>query len=114
MPTSHYRYQQIQTQVAQWLAAQPTHLCTCLETEQGNDVDGAWFYRLDMATPQKICRITVNTPIFAPYRYINIEIASMTDDDCVRIFWCDNGQNPTDADIQKQLQQLSQWLFQAA
>ena len=60
------RYRQICTQTAQWLAKQPKRPDYRIEILQTRDPDGSLFYVIDIETPSHVCKININTPIFAP------------------------------------------------
>ena len=104
------RYRQICTQTAQWLAKQPKRPDYRIEILQTRDPDGSLFYVIDIETPSHVCKINVNTPIFAPYRFICIEAAGLGSEatDCR---WHDGGCDPEDREIRIRLQELAEQIF---
>lgn len=104
------RYRQICTQTAQWLAKQPKRPDCRIETLQTRDPDGSLFYVIDIETPSHVCKINVNTPIFAPYCFICIEAAGLGSE-ATDYRWHDGECDPEDREIRIRLQELAEQIF---
>ncbi|MDO4878751.1 MAG: hypothetical protein Q3966_05580 [Neisseria sp.] len=104
------RYRQIRAQAGQWLAELPERPDCRIETRHARDADGGLFDIIDIETQSHVCRININTPIFAPYRHICIE-ALAVDDDTGGYYWHDGGRDPQEDEIRKRLQELAARIF---